>query len=372
MIRAVLKHSETRAPFLEIAAKVLDDLSEATDAWLVAAYLLLPEYYAQRLAAAAKERDKVLWHIRDFLGYRAHNDEASPFAVSLDQMAEIVCMTAEIHPNDYPPNGSSWGDQNPWHAAEFLRSFIDRIASDPTEQATNLLAKMLSDNAVETYRDHIRHALTNQRARRRELDFVQPDWPQTVGALFGSAPANVSDLHALLFDQLQDIKQQIAFSNTDIYKRFWNEDAHGGIDSPKPEESGRDVLVDMLRERLRPLGVIVEPEGHMVGDKRADIWVSLPGRKVLVELKRDYHRDVWTAAENQLDRFYTRDPEASGFGIYGVFWFGPKRGTDIPVPPKGLSRPQSVKEMEHALLSLVPEEKRAKIAVIVLDVNKSI
>jgi hypothetical protein len=218
----------------------------------------------------------------------------------------------------------------------------------------------------------MRHALTNQRARRRELDFVQPDWSQTVGALFRSAPANVSDLHALLFDALQDIKQQIAFSNTDIYKRFWNEDRRGAIDSPKPEESGRDVLVDMLRERLRPLGVIVEPEGHMVADKRTDIWVSLPSRKVLVELKRDYHRDVWTAAENQLDRFYTRDPEASGFGIYGVFWFGPKRGAEIPVPPNGLPRPQSAKEMENALLSLLPEEKRAKIAIIALDVNKPI
>jgi hypothetical protein len=231
---------------------------------------------------------------------------------------------------------------------------------------------VLSIEDLKTYGDHIRHAITGQRTRRRELDFVQPNWPQTTAALFQNAPANVSDLHALLLDQLQDIKQQVAFSNTDIYKRFWNEDRHGAITNPKPEESGRDVLVDMLRERLRPLGVIVEPEGHMVADKRTDIWVALPGQKVLVELKRDYHTDVWTAAENQLERFYTRDPEASGFGVYGVFWFGPKRGSSIPRPPKGLPRPQSAQEMEDVLLSLLPDEKKAKIAIFVLDVSKPI
>jgi hypothetical protein len=54
----------------------------------------------------------------------------------------------------------------------------------------------------------------------------------------------------------------------------------------------------------------------MAGDKRADISVSLPAQKVPLELKRDYHRDVWSAAETQLDRFYTRDPDASGFDVY--------------------------------------------------------
>lgn len=74
---------------------------------------------------------------------------------------------------------------------------------------------------------------------------------------------------------------------------------------------------------------------------RADICIFANKMKLVIELKRDYHSEVWTAVERQLDRFYTRDPEANGFGIYGVFWFGEKRKQNIPFPPKGISRPKS-------------------------------
>ena len=36
---------------------------------------------------------------------------------------------------------------------------------------------------------------------------------------------------------------------------------------------------------LGVLGVAAEPEAHMVGDKRADMSVAMPGRKILVELQ---------------------------------------------------------------------------------------
>jgi hypothetical protein len=51
----------------------------------------------------------------------------------------------------------------------------------------------------------------------------------------------------------------------------------------------------------------------------------MPARKILCELKRDYHAEVWTALMGQLERFYAHDPEAKGFGVYCVFWFGGKR-----------------------------------------------
>jgi hypothetical protein len=97
----------------------------------------------------------------------------------------------------------------------------------------------------------------------------------------------VSDLHALLVDHLVDLKTRIAASNNDIYKSFWNEDPHGRIERPKPEESCRDLLVGLQRTALLPLGITVEPEGHMAADKRADISVAMPCRKILCELKLD-------------------------------------------------------------------------------------
>lgn len=157
--------------------------------------------------------------------------------------------------------------------------------------------------------------------------------------------------------------------NTDIYKSFWNLDQYARPTTPRPEEACRDTLVDDLRRTLVPLGITVEPEGHMVGDRRADVSVAMPGRKILCELKRDYHAEVWTAAEGQLERYYAHDPEAKGFGVYVVFWFGDKRGTKMPPPPAGLASPQSAAEMEQMLRERLPVSHRSRLAVTVIDVS---
>jgi hypothetical protein len=124
-----------------------------------------------------------------------------------------------------------------------------------------------------------------------------------------------------------------------------------------------------MRPSLLPLGITVEPECHMVADKRADISVAMPSRKILCELKRDYHAEVWTAVEGQLERFYAHDPDAKGFGIYCVFWFGEKRPRPIPTHPKGLAAPKSPGEMEQMLRDLMPESMHSRLTVIVIDVS---
>lgn len=108
----------------------------------------------------------------------------------------------------------------------------------------------------------------------------------------------------------------------------------------------------------------------MVGDHRADISATMPGKKVLCEIKRDYHPDVWSAPEDQLERFYAHDPEARGFGIYIVFWFGDRRPHPIPHPSNGGPRPETAAEMESMLRERLRIEVAARIAVIVIDVTK--
>lgn len=105
----------------------------------------------------------------------------------------------------------------------------------------------------------------------------------------------------------------------------------------------------------------------MAADKRADIVIlPPPGQKLPLELKRDTHADLWKACENQLERLYTRDPEAGGYGIYVVFWFGTRR---VPVPPKGIDRPESPNDLEKTLRSLIPIDKRHCLEAVVIDVT---
>jgi len=239
-------------------------------------------------------------------------------------------LTGSSFPSMPHPAGGWGGDRNPWDASEHFRTLINRISASASPAATEALKRLEADPQLSSYQADLRFALANQRQRRMDNEYDRPDWPQTIAALANRAPATVADLHALLVAQLRDLSQRIARANTDIFKQFWNLDTYARPMEPRPEEACRDNLITLLRPSLLPLGM--EPEGHMVADKRADISAAMPRRKILCELKRDYHAQVWTALMGQLERFYTHDPEAKGFGIYIVFWFGAKRPAEIPAP----------------------------------------
>jgi hypothetical protein len=103
--------------------------------------------------------------------------------------------------------------------------------------------------------------------------------------------------------------------------------------------------------------------------KRADITATLPGRKLILELKRDIHAELWVAPGTQLDRFYTRDPEASGYGIFGVFWYGKHRLRSLPKHPGGKTAPRTALELETMLNEIILGEQRSKLCAVVIDVS---
>jgi hypothetical protein len=370
LIEAALAIPESYAELLRLANDVLHRntpiSTENRRLWLATGYLLDPTKFEAEISAT--NDSEMVWLLRDLSGTNHRRRQSAGYPVSVAQLSSIANFTARHFPDtDHPKDG--WeGRHNPWDGADYVRLLITQISTVPTAEATEALEELAKGAALGSYADHIKHALANQRARRRDAEYRQPDWPQTVQALKNAAPAGSSDLHASLAAHLDDAKARIAGSNTDIFKRFWNEDSYGRITEPKVEESCRDALIDLLKPGLVPQGVALEPEGHMVADKRADMVAMAPGMKVVAELKRDTHADVWTALESQLDRLYTRDPETAGYGIYVVFWYGDKRKGRVP-PGSGGQMPTSAVDMEDMLRKSVPKAKMERIAAIVLDVS---
>jgi hypothetical protein len=108
----------------------------------------------------------------------------------------------------------------------------------------------------------------------------------------------------------------------------------------------------------------------MAADKSADMVVyALNNLKLPVEAKRDHHPELWSAAKNQLERLYTRDPHAQGYGVYVVFYFGPERGRSITAHPGGVEVPDSPRALEEALNAWVPPEHQNRITCVVIDVT---
>lgn len=121
----------------------------------------------------------------------------------------------------------------------------------------------------------------------------------------------------------------------------------------------------LLRE-LRPIGVDAEREGSYSREKRADIKVIFRQINVPIEIKRHYHKDLWSALKEQLIEKYTNDPGAQGWGIYLVLWYGLEI-KKLPNPPKGIDLPASAEDLREALLRIIPEEASNLIEVICID-----
>ena len=116
-----------------------------------------------------------------------------------------------------------------------------------------------------------------------------------------------------------------------------------------------------------PSGVDAQPEGQYAHDKRADVRFSCGDElNVPMEIKRDRHRDLWTALRAQLMAQYTSDPATGGYGIYLVFWFGAGK---IPRSPQG-NPPTSPQELREQLEEDLTEAERRKISIYVVDVSQ--
>lgn len=340
--------------------------------WLAAGFLTCPEDFASRFGAATGVVASLLiWALRDLSGFTRRKKEVQN-VLTTAQLEEMLRLVFDRYKRTTNPPGGWSGDTNDWDATDYALKMINELSSRSENAAGEALERLLSAAGAASYATDIKHGIAQQKVRAIDSNYKQPTWAAAIATLANAKPANIADLHALVLAHLNDFATRVGTANVDMYKRFWNEDQWGRVESPKTEESCRDYLVERLRESTRSQQITVEPEGHMAKDKRADVVATLPGMKVVVELKRDIHDEVWTAIETQLERFYTRDPEAQGFGIYGVFWFGEKRRGKISAPPKPLTMPQSASEMQQQLSSLVPIARRGKIAVIVIDLSGDI
>jgi hypothetical protein len=369
----LLAHPESHAELLQLSELMIAQPSKLKNPsyqiWLVCTYLFAPDQCQDLFLSESNSAPEMIALIRQLSGKAKIGRGGSEQRLSLTQLEAIITVSATHFPNADRLARNDSNSANNWEYADFIKRLIDDVSSFSSYDAGEVFERLLLLPECTSYRGYLLHAQSNQKVRYRESQFQHTNWKQALNTLKNKTPANVMDLYALLLDHLQDIANRITYENTDIYKQFWNENGNGKILVPKPEESCRNFFLELLRARLHPLQIICEPEGHMVSGKRADIIISLPGIKIPIEIKRDYHRDVWSALNEQLDQLYTTNPDAAGYGIYLVFWFGASRPNAIPRPAKDTPPPVNATTMEDILNEAVPMVKRDRLSAIVIDVS---
>ncbi len=315
-------------------------------------------------------KKELIWELDSYLSEHDYLEALSSQGNYLNKLEKLISLSAEIFPlNIGVPDGGTVSRNAPWKGSRFLLSLVNRIAEMDTLKASQSLTHLSNEASLSSYQDDIKHKLFEQRALYVNASFKPPTAQQALNVLENKAPANIVDLQALIMDTMQDIQRHINGSNEDAYRAFWNE-PKGKPSTPKWEESCRDALLPLLRHNLEKFGIHVEPEVHMVKDKRADLVIFHKDLKMVFELKRVFHSELWTAANTQLDRLYTRDPNAQGYGIYGVFWYGDKHINKIKKHPDGLEKPNTPRKLCKMLVSQLTAEQKKRIAVFVLDVSE--
>lgn len=199
-----------------------------------------------------------------------------------------------------------------------VRSLIETLVESPDPGAEQHLQELRDAPMLNSWQPHLAFALS-QRRNRPLLALTPPDPVDVAKVLENGPPASPADLVALLECHLRSLQEDWRGEPQYLARWFYKSDKR----TPLEEEECRDKLLDELEKNL-PY-VEITSEARCAADKRSDLRCSLTigGQKVSVpiEIKKDSHREVWTAWETQLQR-YTNEPSTAGHIIYLVLWFG--------------------------------------------------
>lgn len=301
---------------------------------------------------------ELFWHVRA----RIRDTGGEGRAVSLEdrQLIWMLETFRSVYPSMRRPDTVTTGDTNPWDASEFVGSLIGRLGDETSDVAIAALAA-LRDAPADGYTELLRVVGAEQRRKRVEADWHAPQLSALISAVTDAAPTTAGQLQLVVLDELVRVQRQLRGSDIDWYRDFFT-----GA-TPKDEEACRDSLLKMLRPL--PYGIQALPEGHLADDKRADIICLLDELMVPIEVKGQWHKDLWTAADAQLDHLYVNDWRAER-GIYLVFWFGTNSAKPLKAPPKGTPRPDCAATLQSLLKDRSATTRDGRVEIIVVDLTR--
>ena len=365
MLRTALRHCETEKILGLVERKLASRSMNAAQRiqWLSAALFASATSasaasYREQLEEFVAGSERRVRYLADFV-VEVGNQPFSALIRRLD--VSVTQFLVRLMATTYRPGFHPF-DSRSVH----VRTLIERIASIPTRDATEALKTLSNDGNVRPWRPYFVDAVERQNAARQEADFRHCSVSQVLETLDNRRPGNVADLSALTFDVLTEISGNIRNGSTNDWRQYWNPDGAAQRWKPKHENECRDVLLSDIRYKLGPLRVDAAPEGRYAEERRSDIRVSYGGFNVPVEIKKNNHRDLWSAIRNQLIEKYTRDPDADGYGIYLVLWFG----KECCQPPESGVRPNSAAELEERLRDTLSSEEARLISIVVVDVAR--
>ncbi|MFP7634927.1 NACHT domain-containing protein [Pseudomonas veronii] len=330
--------------------------------WLAIDVLVRFESVRPDVLGISAHDPEFIWLLRDIFTLDKHNVINR---VSLEQAKWIVSEFRGQWPKS-TLRGMGSGNMNDYNATEFIVAMINRISDDASIECIEAMSTLIAGPA-DTYSEFIRHKAAAQRQKRAEEDFapIPPKYLNSI--LTEGSPSNADDLKSLVLEELLVAQKILTGDDLDQVRDFWSE---SGI--PHNENRCRDRLAALIGPTLQQYGVQRITEADMPNTKRADLAFTCGHLQLPMEVKGQWHSEVWQAATDQLDLKYLIDWRSEQRGIYCVFWFGDlpsASGRRLQAQRHGRQAPESADEMRNILIQNIPEARRAMIDVVVLDLT---
>ncbi|ENU26821.1 NACHT domain-containing protein [Acinetobacter modestus] len=304
----------------------------------------------------------LIWNLRDRIGGKYRKNK-SYVALNIKLFKWIISTFRKLYPNVAHPIGVSGGDRNAWDASEFIISIIQQLAKNHSDQACDALQK-LKDSSPDDYTDVIKTMLFEQKQMRAESFYSVPTLQSIKAMINDQLPQTIIDLQAFVLEELDIVQAKVKSDDAESWRGFFNDQG-----KPFYEERCRDHLIGLLRQGDNT--ITYEPEAHVANDKEVDITCAVGNLRLPIEIKGQWHPDLWTGADQQLDKLYTTDWRAEGRGIYLVLWFG-KREDNKKLRSFGRGKPvpNTSKELQEMLIANNRSAQDGKVKIVVMEINK--
>lgn len=339
-----------------------DITDEKRRSWLAVNLLCNFEEAAKAVTAKELAEPELFWAVRERAGVRRPYDDPSGRFTS-ELAFWLVTHFRKVFPMVVRPDGVTSGDTNPWDATEAISRLIDRIGTDPSISAERRLEELAAEN--DGYRERVLAVLAEHRRSEAERKRTTLSAAQLANILIHGPPQSLIDLQVRMLQLLDRVEDQARSSPTDSWVNFFRDDGK----TPHNEERLRDRIIEMLRQHDHQIKFY--PEKHLGEDREGDIACEIDDLHLPIEVKGQWHHDLWHAADNQLAAQQACDYQAQGFGIFLVLWLGTE-GKPLVGPPRGsgVTKPKAPKDLELALAETSEAASRGKIAVKVLDLSR--
>lgn len=249
----------------------------------------------------------------------------------------------------------------------FFVELIGRLETNYEDDIVPVVDRLLQNDSYLDLHDVLKsvkfHYLLNLQIQNLQIPKIE----QIVYFLDKNEIISVENLRAVILEELRNYQKDLDGHDITTKSIFY----HGkiNIQNRVDENTATQRIADRLRLRLENQQVNLMREGYMKDNNRCDLVFSklINGkRKILpVEVKGQWHSELYSAFDSQLDRLYAIHPDADGQGIYLVLWFG----VDEKVANRKNHLINNAKELYLEIQKHMSEELKKRLDVFVLDLS---